>query len=96
MENDKLIPARDFCIVHCVELALVQTVSACGLIDIIEQDETIYIQENQVKKLEQILIFHNDLDLNLEAIDTVYSLLNRIETMQARINHLENKLERFT
>lgn len=95
MEKTKLIPAIDFCTVHCVELTLIETVSACGLIDIVMQDEAIFIQEHEVKKLEQILVFHNDLDLNFEAIDTIFSLLNRIETMQDRIYYLENKLQRF-
>jgi hypothetical protein len=96
MENNKLMPVIYFCNVHCVKLKLFKSVSDCGLIEIIEQDETIFIQQHQVKKLEQILVFHNDLDLNLEATDVVFAWLNRKETMQTRIDKSRNKLERFT
>jgi alpha-D-ribose 1-methylphosphonate 5-triphosphate synthase subunit PhnH len=96
MENNKLIPAIYFCNVHYVELKLFQTVSDKGLVEIIEQDETVFIQEHQVKKLKQILAFHNDSDLNLEATDEVFAWLNRKETMQTRIDKLGTKLERFT
>lgn len=95
MENDNLIPAIDFCTSHRIEIELVQTLNEQGLIEVISRKELIFIPENQVKKLEQIIVFHRELDINLEGVETILSLLQRMESMQEHILQLENKLQRF-
>ncbi|WP_431196501.1 chaperone modulator CbpM [Nonlabens ulvanivorans] len=48
-----------------------------------------------MKKLEKIIVFHKDLNINLEGVDTIIDLLERMESMQQQIIQLENKLQRF-
>lgn len=95
MKDHTLIPAQDFCSSHKVTIATVKTLGECGLIEIIKRKETFLIPENQIKKLEQILIFNKELNINLEGIETIFDLLGRIEIMQDRLIQLENKLQRF-
>jgi MerR family transcriptional regulator/heat shock protein HspR len=95
MEDHNLIPAIDFCASHRVEIELVHTLNEQGLIEVISQKELIFIPKNQVKKLEQIIVFHRELDINLEGVETILSLLQRMESMQKHILELENKLQRF-
>lgn len=95
MEEFILIPAQDFCVSHNVTIETVQTLSNYGLIEVIQQEHTLLIPENQLKRLEQILVFNRELEINLEGIETILQLLERIETMQNQIIGLENKLKRF-
>lgn len=95
MEDLILIPAADFCTSHQVDIELVQQCNAYGLIEIVHRKEILFIPEHQVKKLEQIVVFHRDLDINLEGIETIIELLHRVESLQDKINQLENKLLRF-
>ena len=88
MEDYILISAQDFCLSHEVRIETVQILSDYGLI-------TFFIPENQIKRLEKILVFNNELDINLEGIETIFDLLERIEGMQDHILQLENKLQRF-
>jgi hypothetical protein len=96
MEDYILIPISEFCKGHHLDAELVQIFSEQGLIEIVERDKSFFIPENQVKKLEQIIVFHKDLDINLEGIEAIFALLQRMETMQAQIIQLENKLQRFS
>lgn len=96
MEDYILIPAQDFCTSHKVTVETVQMLSDYGLIEIVQRKQTVFIPENQLKRLEQILVFNKELDINLEGIETIFELLERIEKMQSHIIHLENKLKRFT
>jgi DNA-binding transcriptional MerR regulator len=96
MEDYILIPAIDFCLGHHVELETIQIINKQGLIEIIELENTLFIPEHQVKRLEQILVFNRDLDINLEGIETILELLHRMEFMQEQIIQLENKLQRFS
>ncbi|GAK75503.1 MAG: chaperone modulator CbpM [Nonlabens ulvanivorans] len=95
MEDYELIPAIDFCIGHHIELEMVQILGKEGLIEIIELEEAYFIPEHQIKKLEKIIVFHKDLNINLEGVDTIIDLLERMESMQQQIIQLENKLQRF-
>lgn len=95
METYTLIPVVDFCDAHCVEITLVKSFNDHGLIAIVEQEQALFIPEPEVKKLEQIIVFYRDLDINLEGIETIFMLLERIEALKNHVNLLENKLIRF-
>ncbi|MFT5752711.1 MAG: MerR family transcriptional regulator/heat shock protein HspR [Flavobacteriales bacterium] len=95
MEDYILISAQDFCLSHEVRIETVQILSDYGLIKTVKREETFFIPENQIKRLEKILVFNNELDINLEGIETIFDLLERIEGMQDHILQLENKLQRF-
>lgn len=96
MEDYNLVPAQDVCVSHKVTVETVQMLSDYGLIEVVQLKQTVYIPENQLKRLEQILVFNKELDINLEGIETIFELLERIEKMQSHIIQLENKLKRFT
>jgi len=55
-------------------------------------NETLYIQENELSKLEQIVRLHQELNINSEGVDAIINLLKRIENMQNEITVLRNKL----
>ncbi|MDR1054844.1 MAG: chaperone modulator CbpM [Prevotellaceae bacterium] len=63
-----------------------------NLIDIQIVDNEKYISVEQLPDLEKYIRWHYDLSLNVEGIDVVRNLLERIDTMQNEINELRNKL----
>lgn len=95
MEDSTLIPVLDFCNSHQVTIETVEILSQYDLIEIVWSKESLFIPEHQLKRLEQILVFNKELDINLEGIETIFNLLHRIEAMQEYICLLENKLKRF-
>ncbi|MEZ4805825.1 MAG: chaperone modulator CbpM [Bacteroidia bacterium] len=42
--------------------------------------------------LEKILRLHRDLNVNIEALDVVLNLLNKIDELQLEVNQLNNRL----
>lgn len=95
MNEQTLIPAKDFCLSHKIELEVVLSLSEFGLIEIVRNEHSIFIPEQQISRLERILIFNQDLNINLEGIDTIFNLLDRIDRMQQTIATLENRVDRF-
>ncbi|RMB64115.1 MerR family transcriptional regulator [Dokdonia sinensis] len=95
MEDYILIPAQDFCVSHQVTVETLRQLNDYGLIEVVQRKQTVFIPESQLKRLEQILVFHKELEINLEGIETIFELLERIEKMQNHIIQLENKLKRF-
>ena len=92
METTDMIVLDEFCTSHQVEVSFVRTLEEHGLIETIIVNETLYIQENELSKLELILRLHQELNINSEGVDAIINLLKRIENMQNEITVLRNKL----
>jgi hypothetical protein len=92
MNKTNLIPANEFCASHNIEISFIDSLQEVGLIEITTIQETEYIQESQLNELEKIVRLYYELDINLEGIDTVFHLLQRINDMQDEITHLKNRL----
>ena len=92
MEQTDMIVLDEFCTSHKVEVSFVRTLEEHGLIETITINETLYIQENELSKLEQIVRLHQELNINSEGVDAIINLLKRIENMQNEITVLRNKL----
>ena len=91
MEKDELIPAKDFCIYHNIEYSFISSLEDSGLISITSVEQATYIPADEIQKLEKFIRLHYDLDINLEGIETINHLLEKIEEMQREILQLKNK-----
>jgi len=92
MENDDLIPAEDFCIYHNIEYSFIHSLEDSGLISVTSVEQTTYIPADELQKLEKFIRLHYDLDINIEGIETIYHLLEKIEEMQHEILQLRNRV----
>jgi len=92
MQTDDLILAEDFCTHYRVELSFINYLEEYGLIEITSVEETSYISREQLRKLEQLVRLHYDLNINLEGIDAIAHLLERMKGLQFEIISLKNRL----
>ncbi len=91
MENEELIPAEDFCIYHNIEYSFIHSLEDSGLITVTAVEHAAYIPAEEIQKLEKFVRLHYDLDINVEGIETINYLLEKIESMQKEILKLKNK-----
>jgi chaperone modulatory protein CbpM len=92
MENEALIPVEEFCIHHQVEISFVHSLFDAGLIEATVIETKLFLLSDQLERLEKFSRLHYDLDINLEGIDTIAHLLNRVKDMQKKINQLNQRL----
>ena len=95
MNKVNLIPANEFCASHEIEISFIDSLQEAGLIEITTIEETEYVQESQLNELERIVRLYYELDINLEGIETVIHLLQRIKNMQDEITLLKNRLRLY-
>ncbi len=95
MENEHLIPADEFCAHYNIELSFINTLQEYGLIEITTIEKNYFIDTNHLQKLEQYTRWHYDLDINLEGIEVIDHLLNRVRNMHDEIIALRNKLRLY-
>ncbi|HLO60819.1 MAG TPA: chaperone modulator CbpM [Lentimicrobium sp.] len=93
MKNDELVSVIEFCKNHQAELSFVSSLKESGLIDFVFIEGQAYININHLRQLETMISFHYDLEINLEGIETIIELLNRINDLQHRLAYLQEKLK---
>jgi chaperone modulatory protein CbpM len=92
MENDELIPAEDFCMYHNIEYSFISSLEDSGLIKVTAVEQHTFIPADELQKLEKFVRLHYDLDINLEGIETINHLLEKIDEMNKQILKLKNKI----
>jgi hypothetical protein len=95
MQNDDIVSADEFCLHHNIELSFVHSLREYEMIDTVLKEEKIYLPVSELPRLEKIIRLHFELDINLEGIETITHLLERMEGMQERIDELTNRLKLF-
>ena len=91
MEQDELIPVQDFCLYHNIEYSFINSLENSGLISVTSVQQSTFIPVDEMPKLEKFVRLHYDLDINVEGIETISYLLEKIEAMQEEILKLKNK-----
>lgn len=89
---DDLIAVNEFCINHNIEISFLDLLQENGLIEISTIESKYFVEKEQLPQLEKFVRFYYDLDINLEGIETITYLLQRIENLQNEIIKLKNRL----
>jgi hypothetical protein len=89
---EEYINVEDFCAGHNIELSFISSIYDMGLIEVNWIEQRRMIPANELDRLERIVHFHNDLDINPEGIETVLHLLDRMNEMNEEIRVLKNRL----
>ncbi|MEO6733796.1 MAG: chaperone modulator CbpM [Ferruginibacter sp.] len=92
MQADQLIQVDTFCVWHNVEVPFIQTLHEYGLIEITTREDKDFIPASDLHHLERLIRLHNDLQINLEGVEAITYLLDRINEQQKEIGLLQNKL----
>jgi len=95
MQTDEMILVNEFCMHHQIEISFVQSLQLSGLIEITQTEETLCVRRDQLPELEKMVRLYYEMDINLEGIETISYLLNRMNQMQEQITHLNNRLQAY-
>lgn len=89
---DDLIAVNEFCVHHNIEISFINMLQQNGLIEISTIESKYFVEKEQLPQLEKFVRFYYDLDINLEGIETITYLLQRIENLQNENIKLKNRL----
>ena len=95
MENEELVPVEVFCSTYHVETTLIDALEENGLMRVTVRQERRYIDFAELERVEKMVRLHEDLGINVEGIEAIANLLERMETLQAEMNSLRNRLRRY-
>lgn len=91
----ELITINEYCVHHHTDVAFIDALEQNGLIEIVRVEQERCIQYDQLEQLESYTRWYHELEINVEGIETVHYLLQRIKDMQQYIHELESRLRRY-
>ena len=91
-QKEDMVAAEEFCRNHQVEISFIQQLESYGLVETVIIGETSYVPAGSIEHLEKTIRMHFDLGINMEGIDAISHLLQKVEYMQEEINNLKKKL----
>lgn len=95
MRSDSYIPVQVLCEQYKVEITFFISLGEFGLIQIETIEQTQYVHEDQMNAVEKMIRMHHDLDVNIEGIDVVFNLLEKIEALQNELAAARNRLRLY-
>lgn len=95
MAPEELIPAREFCTFHHVELSFIHGLHDSGLIAMTIRDGAAFLPTDELPTLEKFVRWHYELAINSEGIEALSHVLQRVERLLDENRTLHNRLRRY-
>ena len=95
MSKEKLILINQLCTHYQVEMSLFSELHEFGIIEILTIENSNFIHEDKISVVEKVVRMQKDLNINLEGVDTVLNLLDKINDLQTELNTLKNRLRLY-
>lgn len=78
--------------IYEVEESFIESLQEVGLIQVIDQEEERFIEYDDLSDLEQFIRWHYEMDINVEGIDALRHMLERVRSLQSEVEQLRNEL----
>lgn len=94
METDFII-VDEYCYKSRIEPSFIISLEEGGLIEIQVIQGEKYLPVSQLQDLERYIHLHYDLSINIEGIDAIRHILNRMTDLQGEVSRLRNQLKTY-
>ncbi len=93
MSDQEIISIETYCSYYNIEQGFIRSLEEYGLISIRYQESGAFIQKEDVPQLERFSRMYYELNINVEGIDALRNLLEKIKNLQNEKEALRAKLK---
>lgn len=90
MNKPDSISVEQCSLIYQVEVSFIQSLETHGLIEVRQVGDQRYISYDQLGELEKFMHFFYELQINMEGLETISHLLQRVRHLQGEIKRLES------
>ena len=95
MSTNERIAIDLFCTHQGVDVAFVHELHKRGLIHLVFEAEQHSIANDELVRVERLVRLHQDLEINLEGLEAISHLLERMEALQLELLTLRQRLRLY-
>ncbi len=92
MNLEELIATEELCERYSVEHTFIRSLSTSGLLEVITVEKREYVHCDRMAEFEKLMRLHFDLDINLEGLEAIKHLLDRLSDLKEENLALRNRL----
>ena len=78
--------------IYEVEASFIESLHEVGLIHVVDQEEEHFIEYDDLSDLEQFIRWHYEMDINVQGIDALRHMLERVKSLQSELDQLRHEL----
>lgn len=78
--------------IYQVEESFIDSLCDLGLLRLSDAENDRFLEYNELEELEQFVRWHNEMDINVEGIEALYHMLDRVKSLQTELVQLRNEL----
>ena len=79
--------------IYEVEESFIESLHEVGLIKVSYHEEEKFIEYDELTNLEQFIRWYYEMDINLEGIDALRHLLEKVKLLQSEVDQLKSELQ---
>ncbi len=95
MNLNDLIAIDELCIRYKVELTFIKSLSESGLIEMISLEQKEYLHCDKITEFEKMHRLYHDLNINMEGLEAIQHLLEKLKELQKTNLKLKNRLNLY-
>jgi hypothetical protein len=95
MKIDNFIPLKQLCTHYKIEFSFFETLYESGLIDIKIIEQVQCIHHDNLNDVEKMIRMYRDLGLNIEGIDIVFNLLQKVTDLTGELTSVKSRLRLY-
>lgn len=88
MSDKNKISIQECCRYYSIEATFIESLNEYGLIELIPNEDSYHIDYEQLSLLEKYIHLYYDMDINMEGIEAINYLLQKIDTLQSELRQL--------
>ncbi|MES2238954.1 MAG: chaperone modulator CbpM [Bacteroidota bacterium] len=92
MSTENFIPLNTLCQHYKLEISFFDDLNKNELIEIQLVDNIKYVHKDSIYEIEKMVRMYKELDVNVEGIDVVLNLLQKIDALQTELHSVRNRL----
>jgi hypothetical protein len=95
MNLNDLIEIDELCVRYKVEHTFISSLNESGLIEVISLEQKEYVHCDKIAEFEKMHRLYYDLNINMEGLEAIQHLLQKLKELQKTNLKLQNRLNRY-
>lgn len=95
MKFDKLILTDDICTHYHVEHTFIRALHESGIIHLTTVERREYLPVEKIGEFEKMRRLYYEMDINLEGLEAIQNLLEKVQDLQQEKQRLKNRLRLY-
>ena len=93
MMNAKRLLYSECLRIYEVDESFIESLHEVGLIHVVVNEQERFIEYDDLSDLEQFIRWYYEMNINVEGIDALRNMIERVKSLQSEVDKLRNELQ---